>query len=163
MAAPLMAAAVWMKHVGPLPLVGSGWARPTPRVWPAGILPAVQEFAAKQPEAAPIFNEPVLGGFLIYNCPRLRVFIDGRCELYGEPLLRDFVAAWRNPERVGQWERQFGFRAALVESGSPLERYFKPHPSWREKKRSASAVFYVRVEEPRRSGGEEQWSSGVVE
>jgi hypothetical protein len=163
MLVPLLGAAVWTKHVGPLPLVGAGWARPTPRVWPAGVLSAVREFEADHPDATPIFNEPVLGGFLIYNCPRLRVFIDGRCELYGEPFLRDCVAAWRNPERVGQWERQFGFSAALVEAGSPLERYFKPHPSWREKKRSASAVFYVRVEEKRRSGAVEQRRSGVVE
>jgi hypothetical protein len=154
MMVPLLGAAVWMKHVGPLPLEGAGWARPTPRVWPAGILPAVKQFEARQLTATPIFNEPVLGGFLIYNCPRLRVFIDGRCELYGEPLLRDFVAAWQNPERVGQWERQFGFRAALLENGSPLESYFKTRSDWQEVKRSASAVLYVRVEE--------QSSSGVV-
>jgi hypothetical protein len=147
MMAPLLGATVWTKHVGPLPLVGTGWACPTPRVWPAGILPTVKQFEAHQSTATPIFNEPVLGGFLIYNCPQLQVFIDGRCELYGEPLLRDFVATWQNPERVGQWERQYGFRAALLENGSPLEHYFKTRSNWQEVKRSASAVLYVRVKE----------------
>jgi hypothetical protein len=142
MMVPLAAAAVWLKHVGPLPLVGAGWAHPAPRVWPAELLGPLTSYADTLPDGTPIFNEPILGGFLIDECPKLRVFIDGRCELYGEGFLRDFVAAWNDSERVNQWQKQFGFRAALVEADSPLRQYFDKNSQWRIVAQSPAAVFY---------------------
>jgi hypothetical protein len=142
MIAPLCAAAIWLEHVGPLPLIGAGWARPAPRVWPADLMGPLTAYANEQRDAAPIFNEPILGGFLIYNSPKLRVFIDGRCELYGQAFLREFVAAWRDPSRVDQWQKQFGFRAALIEADSPLRRYFDKSGQWRLVAKSPAAVFY---------------------
>jgi hypothetical protein len=139
---PLFAACVWRQHAGPLPLVGDGWARPTPRVWPVGMSQALAEFEAECPDGTPIFNEPVLGGFLIYNYPKLRVFIDGRCELYGEPFLRDFLAAWQNPEMVGRWQAQYGFRAALIEADSPLRGYFDKTDEWQLVAETPTAKFY---------------------
>lgn len=140
---PLFASAVWLEHVGPLPLVGRGWARPTPRVWPAEMIEPLAEFADGHPDGTPIFNEPILGGFLIYNFPRLRVFIDGRCELYGEQFLRNFVAAWQRPEMVGDWQREYGFRAALIEAESPLMPYFRATAAWRLVRRCDTASFFV--------------------
>jgi hypothetical protein len=142
MIVPLAAATVWLKHIGPLPLIGAGWARPTPRVWPAELLGPLKSYAAEQPDGTPIFNEPILGGFLIDQCPELRVFIDGRCELYGEGFLRDFVAAWDHPARVDNWQKQFSFRAALVEADSPLRQYFDKSGRWRIVAQSPAAVFY---------------------
>jgi hypothetical protein len=110
-------------------------------------------FADEQPDGTPVFNEPILGGFLIYNFPKFRTFIDGRCELYGEAFLRDFVAAWREPRRVGQWQQEFGFRAALIEADSPLRLYFDKDANWRLVAKSPTAVFYRREN---RKGGEKR-------
>jgi hypothetical protein len=140
---PLAAAAVWLKHVGPLPLIGAGWARPAPRVWPAELLGPLTSYAAEHPDGTLIFNEPILGGFLINKCPTLRVFIDGRCELYGEDFLREFVAAWGDAARVGEWQKQYGFRAAMIEADSPLREYFDNSGQWRVVARSPAAVFYL--------------------
>ena len=142
MTAPLFAAAIWLKHVGPLPLIGAGWARPTPRVWPEGLIGPLTAFADEHRDGTPVFNEPILGGFLIYNFPKLRVFIDGRCELYGEAFLQDFVTAWGDPSRVGQWQEEFGFRAALIEADSPLRSYFDKSGQWRLVAEAPAAVFY---------------------
>jgi hypothetical protein len=142
MIAPLLAAAVWLEHVGPLPLIGASWARPAPRVWPGDLMEPLTAYADQQQVGTPIFNEPILGGFLIYNFPKLRVFIDGRCELYGQAFLREFVAAWRDPFRVDQWQKQFGFRAALIEADSPLRSYFDKSGKWRLVAESPAAAFY---------------------
>ena len=140
--APLLGMAMWLEHVGPLPLIGAGWARPTPRVWPDALIGPLTAFADEHPDGTPVFNEPILGGFLIYNFPRLRTFIDGRCELYGEAFLKNFVAAWREPSNVGRWQQEFGFRAALIEADSPLRRYFDKGDHWRLVAQSPTAVFY---------------------
>jgi hypothetical protein len=142
MTTPLFLAAVWLKHVGPLPIVGAQWVRPTSRVWPEELLPALAAYANAQPDGTPIFNEPILGGYLIKNFPSLRVFIDGRCELYGEPFLNDFVTAWRDPSHVGKWQEQFAFRAALIEAKSPLRTYFDNDDRWRQSAKSPAVLFY---------------------
>jgi hypothetical protein len=140
--APLFGAAIWLEHIGPLPLIGAGWARPTPRVWPAELIEPLTAYAEEHRDGTPVFNEPILGGFLIYKFPTLRVFIDGRCELYGEEFLQDFVAAWRDPSRVGRWQEEFGFHAALIEAGSPLRNYFDSSDQWRLVAESPAAAFY---------------------
>jgi hypothetical protein len=157
MTAPLLGAAIWLEHVGPLPLIGAGWARPTPRVWPGELIGPLTAYANEQHDGTPVFNEPILGGFLIYNCPTLRIFIDGRCELYGEAFLRDFVAAWRDPSLVGQWQQEFGFRAALIEADSPLRSYFEKGGQWRLVAETPSAVFYRLNEHDSVAGIHEKW------
>jgi hypothetical protein len=139
---PLFAAAIWLKHVGTLPLVGASWARPTSRVWPEDLLPTLTSYAAAHPHDPRVFNEPILGGFLIQNFPTLRVFIDGRCELYGESFLHDFVAAWRDPSRVREWQSKYQFRAALIEAKSPLRSYFDNDANWQLIAESPAARFY---------------------
>jgi hypothetical protein len=146
MTAPLFVAATWRKQVATLPFIGAGWARPPARVWPESLIESLTSYAAENRDGTPVFNEPILGGFLIYQYPTLRVFIDGRCELYGEPFLRDFVTAWRDPSRVGKWQGEFGFRAAIIEAGSPLRSYFDNHDQWRLVAEAPAARFYRREE-----------------
>jgi hypothetical protein len=142
MSVPLLGVAIWFKHAGPLPLVRASWVRPPARVWPAGLIEPLNSFAEQQPEGTPVFNEPILGGFLIDRFTTLRVFIDGRCELYGEPFLHDFVHAWSDPSLIDKWQQEFGFRAALIEAASPLRRYFDHNPQWQLVGEAHAARFY---------------------
>jgi hypothetical protein len=151
--APLMATAVWLKQVGPLPLIGAAWSQPPGRVFPKDLIAPLRAYAKERADGTPVYNEPILGGFLIDNFPTLRVFIDGRCELYGEPFLRGFVAAWNDPSRIGQWQKEFGFRAAIIEAGSPLRSYFDNNAQWRLVAEAPAARFY-RMEEARSGDGE---------
>jgi hypothetical protein len=152
MTTPLLGIATWRKHVGPLPLIGAGWVRPPARVWPEGLIGPLKAYADEHRDGTPVFNEPILGGFLIYHFSKLQIFIDGRCELYGEPFLRDFVAAWRDPARVGRWHEEFGFRAALIEADSPLRSYFDASDQWRLVAEAPGARFY-RMQAPALPGG----------
>jgi hypothetical protein len=146
MTAPLLGAAVWLKHVGSLPLIGAQWASPTPQAWPGDLIAPLTTYAEGQPDATSVFNEPILGGFLIYKFPKVRIFVDGRCELYGETFLRDVVAAWRDPRRVRLWQREFDFRAALIAADSPLRSYFDESDQWRLIAEGRTAMFYRRIQ-----------------
>jgi hypothetical protein len=137
------------RHWGPLPVVGDGWAKPNPAIWPVEVLPELKRYQQQQPEGTPIFNEQHYGGFLIYNTPGLRVFIDGRCELFGEDFLREYTAARKTPEILSEWIDKYDLRAALTETGSPFDRYFDTEAGWSLVRKSPSASFYVRQDSVR--------------
>ena len=91
---------------------------------------ALQRWQHNQPGGTPIFNELTFGGFLIYYTPGYRVFIDDRCELYGnewlygrELLLKYDRAMTQDPAQVDRWVRLYKLNFALVRTGSPMDAY----------------------------------------
>ena len=94
---------------------------------------------------SPIFNDLNFGGFLIYHQPRLRVFVDDRCSLYGSEFLQAYEHARREaPAEIERWRRQYGFRYALVESDGQFDRYLSSHPAWTQLGRTPAAALYGR-------------------
>ena len=126
-----------------LPLVGRGWARFDPTRWPVELLPALREIGATNAEGTPIFNDLNYGGFVIYHAPRLRVFVDDRCSLYGEGFLRAYDHARREePARIEQWRRQYKFRYALVKTGGEFDRYLAARAEWSSLAHASAATLY---------------------
>jgi len=115
------------------PMVGCGWAKLDPAHWPVAILPELEQINRSSPQGTPIFNDLNYGGFLIYHTPRLRVFIDDRCALYGAELLGQYDRARRNdPAQIDRWQQQYGFHYALVETATPFDRYLRDSKTWIE-------------------------------
>jgi hypothetical protein len=124
------------------------WASPDPFVWPASVQPCLDAYVRGQPEDTKVFNEVNYGGFLIYNYPKLRVFIDGRCELFGEPFLWRYLAAKEQPEILADWCVQYDFAAALVQRGSLFDEQFAARSQWVRRCESDSARLYTRTATP---------------
>jgi hypothetical protein len=88
----------------------------------------------------------LFGGFLIYHAPELRVFIDDRCELYGDRWLEEFAdAEAHHPERIERWAEEYGFDRALVIPGSGFDRYLRGADGWVRIDGTADAVLYRRA------------------
>ena len=88
----------------------------------------------------------VFGGFLIYHTPGLRVFIDDRCELYGDEGLLAYVEALeRDPARLDRWAREYGFELALTETGSGFDRYLRQSRGWVLVRETAAASLFRRI------------------
>lgn len=119
-------------------------ARPLPRIWPAEILPALDGLPEPGDRPRRIFNDQLYGGFLIYHFPKGRVFIDGRCELHGEPRLRDYLAAQRDPSIIDAWLDAAPPDAAVVRNETPFDRYFANRSAWELVERSSRAALYAR-------------------
>jgi hypothetical protein len=132
----------------PVPLVGHGWAQLDPEYWPTTLRPQLQAYveecqSAQPPREPCIFSEMLFGGYLIRYVPGSRIYIDDRCELYGDDFLRDFCVARGNdparpegnPEWVGRQVDAYGIDLALVGPDSPFSRYFD-----RETARSQAAL-----------------------
>jgi hypothetical protein len=128
------------------PLVGRGWVQLDPRLWPTELLPELRAEERAAGGNGRIFNASAYGGFLIYHTPGLKVFIDGRCELYGDEWLMDYYAASQgDPRRIEGWAERYGFTLALVQSGSLFDRYLSDAPGWGLIRRNGTAALYRRV------------------
>ena len=129
-----------------LPVMGRGWARPDQRSCPLELLPELRACAAGRSQGTPVFNEMLFGGFLIYYSPDLRVFIDDRCELYGDRWLEEFADAQsQHPDKIETWAREYGFEYAFVLPHSGFGRYLGDASGWAEVKRTEHAVLFRRT------------------
>jgi hypothetical protein len=140
----VVAAAVLLQVGGVrLPVVGHGWARFDPAQWPIDLLPKLHEIEQSNPDGTPIFNDMNFGGFLIYHAPRLRVFVDDRCSLYGTDFLLAYDRARReDPAEIDRWRQEYDFRYAVVQTGRPFDRYLSGSAEWTLLGRSQPATLY---------------------
>lgn len=109
------------------PLVGHGWVRLDPEVWPVEVQPQLEELRQTAPDGTPIFNDLGFGGYLVYYAPNLRIFVDDRCELHDPKWLKEYVAADRDADaaKVAEWQKQWPFEWALVRTGSGFDEVFR--------------------------------------
>jgi hypothetical protein len=138
-------AAIWLTLVASLAswhFSGQGLTRFDRRHWPVEVLPELTRYAASHPAGTPIMNDMLFGGYLIFYTPRLHIFVDDRCDLYGDKFLLQYVRA--QPAFLDGWVRRSGARAALTEPGSSLDNYFKHQAGWRLEKRTAAADWYLK-------------------
>ncbi len=88
-------------------------------------------FLQTHPPSGPIFNHYDWGGYLIWKLyPGTRVFIDGRADLYGKPLLDQFASTY---QFKGDWQQtlhQWRIDTVLVPADSALATGLRSSPGW---------------------------------
>lgn len=127
----------------PAPVLGKPWARLNPHYWPVALLPELKEYEASHPEGTPIFNDYLYGGFLIYFTPKLRVFIDGRCELYGDQGLMNYETL--DKFTIPQFADRFGCDIALLKNDSHVNNGMQKLIHWKVWKQTTKAILYRRI------------------
>jgi hypothetical protein len=112
----------------------------------SGLFPeaAVASLAAT-PDSTRIFAYYDWGGYAIWKLyPRYQVFIDGRADLYGEMLLKQFETAvslrngWR--EILDRW----GVNTVLLPANCALAQALMIDPEWRPSFNDSKAIILVR-------------------
>jgi hypothetical protein len=139
------------------PLVGRGWARLDPNFIPVELTDGVREYAASVPPGTRVFNDANLGGYLIYHAPSLKIFMDDRCELYGDAWIKAYADTLSlPPDRLGpvfeqladgwRFDRAFVMTNPADPEKPPLEQYLLSAPAkWKEVARAQRAVVFERV------------------
>jgi hypothetical protein len=94
-----------------------------------------------------MFNHYNWGGYLIWHLwPGYQVFVDGRTDLYGDEILRDYVeiqsAAPRYEELLDEYEVSF----VVTRAGDALSVVLGRTPGWRLVYEDVMVVIYVWVE-----------------
>lgn len=140
-----------------VPVLGRGWARLDPTIWPVELLPELRAHEYDRPGGTRIFDEYHYGGFLIQQTPGYRVFIDDRCELFGDQFLIRFVVTkdlladnlYESPAQpFAEWQAEYGpFDLALVETGGGFDLALARIPAWEVVRRTETATLY------RKAGG----------
>lgn len=156
--AVIAAFALQVNHVA-VPVVGAGWARLDPEFIPTELTDEMRAYAAAVPPGTPVFNDANLGGYLIYHTPSLKIFMDDRCELYGDDWIRAYAdTLGKPPAELGPefetWADTYHFERALVmtqpaaDEKPPLEQYLLSVPQkWHEVARCKRAVIFERVKQ----------------
>jgi hypothetical protein len=142
----VFAALVLQVYHVPLPVLGSGWARHDPQRWPVELLPELKSIEAERPGAR-VFNTLDFGGFITFHTPKLKTFIDDRCELFGGEFLSAYAEAeTHRPERIDDWAAAYGFEVALVRTGSPFDRHLRCSAGWQIVRQSPAATLFRRTD-----------------
>lgn len=135
-----------------VPLIGRGSAHLDEKVIPVGMIGPLQNYARERPDGFPIFNDANLGGFLLYFTPSLQIFMDDRCELYGDEGMRNYVNMLDDhPEWIDEvWSSRAPFDRAFVrrstkDEPSKMDEYLKNSPLWREVATVGRGVLYERL------------------
>jgi hypothetical protein len=83
------------------------------------------------PTDGPVFNHYDWGGYLIWKLhPDVRVFIDGRADLYGEHLLKQFADTF---QLKGDWKQtlnQWHVKTVVVPANSALAEALRREAGW---------------------------------
>lgn len=98
-----------------------------------------------------VFNDSVTGGFLIYNFyPNIKVFIDGRLDMYGEDFAREFLKLLGQPE-VGDandnWKKlfhQYQIQWVMIRPDAPLRYVVDADPDWERRYLDSECVIFSR-------------------
>lgn len=128
-----------------VPIFGRNWAHLDRTFLPVDLLPDLRNYEKERGPGTPVFNEMLFGGVLIYHTPGLQVFIDDRCELYGDAGLMKIIEAQElQPERIDEWARQYGFDRALTITGSSFDRWLRQASSWSLERETPAASWHRR-------------------
>lgn len=99
-------------------------------------------FLQAHPPSGPIFNHYDWGGYLIWKLhPSTPVFIDGRADLYGPQLFRDFAAAYQFKGRWQQILQRWHIQTVIVPPNSALATGLQSAPGWIVSYRDSHAII----------------------
>jgi hypothetical protein len=97
------------------------------QVFPAGAV----AFLQAHPPSGHIFNHYDWGGYLIWELyPSTLVFIDGRADLYGQPLLDQFADTYQLKASWRQTLQRWNIEAVVVPEDSALATGLRASPGW---------------------------------
>jgi hypothetical protein len=103
-------------------------------------------FLQTHPPSGRIFNHYDWGGYLIWKLyPSTRVFIDGRADLYGQPLLDQFAGAYQLKGDWRQTLRQWNIDTVIVPADSALATGLRSSPGWSLSYEDSQAVILTAV------------------
>jgi hypothetical protein len=79
------------------------------------------DFLYEHPELGPLYNSYNWGGYVTWALyPEYFSFVDGRTDLFGDEILKDYLTAWRAEPGWEQVFTRWGIRVALLEPYAPL-------------------------------------------
>ena len=94
---------------------------------------------------ARVYDLYVWGGYLIHELYPQKVFVDGRSDLYGDTLLRDYYDVLYLKPDWQQVLEKYGVDAVIVDKDSPLSQRLALSNAWQRGFTGPVEVVYFRT------------------
>lgn len=104
---------------------------------------AIQWLKDNHPEGR-LFNSYNWGGYLVWQLPEYPVFIDGRADLYGNDLIRQWQDVVNARENAIPILDSWNVNIVLVEIGSPIANSLLSDPQWKSVMSNQTSILLVR-------------------
>ena len=104
---------------------------------------AIQWLKDNHPEGR-LFNSYNWGGYLVWQLPEYPVFIDGRADLYGNDLIRQWQDVVNARENAIPILDSWNVNIVLVETGSPIANSLLSDPQWKSVMSNQTSILLVR-------------------
>jgi hypothetical protein len=91
-----------------------------------------------------LFNKLEWGGYLIWNLPERKVFIDGRPDMYGDRFFSEYYRIYTGSVEYEEPFQKYNVQTALIEPDSAIARLIEESGSWRKVYADKVSVIYVR-------------------
>jgi hypothetical protein len=103
-------------------------------------------FLQSHPPPGPIFNHYDWGGYLIWRLyPNVRVFIDGRADVYGDQFFHEFADAYQFKDDGQRILQRWDVGTILVPAGSPIAAGLRLNPEWALSYEDSKAAIFTRI------------------
>ena len=130
-----------------------GWVRWPKDIYAYGCPAGMIARHARQIEPARIFTSDQWGDYLIYHYyPRLRVFIDGRSDFYGERITTDYLKLSEGQHAWKQLLEQYRFDMVLCPVDWALASLLRYQQDWRVVEDDGKAVLFQKQDVKSRNG-----------
>lgn len=129
----------------------ASWARLDPDYWPTELNATLVDHAPRDGDPNRLFNDYIDGGYVIYHHPGYRVYVDDRCELFGDDWLVEFVRAGVDDECTAKYlddaQAKYGrFDFMMTRVDTAFDRYVSARPlEWRVVRSTSTARFATRI------------------
>jgi len=100
---------------------------------------------AAMPPSERMFNSYNWGGYIIWRLPDHPVFIDGRADLYGDPLFGEYLKVWKLDPSWGEVLRRWQVQVVICERPSALATLLAESPSWEQVYADSTAAVFRRA------------------
>jgi hypothetical protein len=106
---------------------------------------AAVDYLHDQEFPQPIFNEYEWGGYLIWKLyPNYRVYIDGRADVYGDDLVKEFLLVNNGRPAWKETLDKRGIRTVLIKADAALASLLRQDNGWQKVFEDKQAVIFVR-------------------
>jgi hypothetical protein len=103
-------------------------------------------FLGNNEASQPLLNHYNWGGYMIWKLyPRYRVYIDGRADVYGDSLMRDFASAYYLSDDWQTILQRAEIRTVMLPPDAPLITGLRSHPGWKQVYSDSQATIMVKV------------------
>jgi hypothetical protein len=91
-----------------------------------------------------LFNQMRWGGYLLYEYPEIRIFMDGHADFFGEELTREYLGIRHLAPGWQDGLDRYGVNWTLTMPAAPLTQGLELSPEWTRIYKDDTAVLYLR-------------------